>query len=109
MSQRADGIEAHETAMIENLLKFGCGLRVSAHGHQGFATHICRVQTAKIELREIESSHPQLIAKSGLQQLHTLDGLASPQRGQSAKHRDVSELSERVFREALVQVGSERL
>ena len=51
MRQRADGIQPDDTAMIENLLKFGRRFRIPVRGDQSLAAHIGRVQTAKIKLK----------------------------------------------------------
>src|SRR5437763_2874053 len=64
MRQWADGIQAHETAMMENLLKLGRGFRITVSGNKGLAAHIRRVQTAKVERREVEAIHRQLIGTS---------------------------------------------
>ena len=40
VSQRAYGIQPHDAAMIENLLKFGRGFRRPARGNQSLAAHI---------------------------------------------------------------------
>src|SRR5262249_48269099 len=59
MRHRADGIKAHNTAMIEDLLKFGRGFRVPVRGHEGLAAHISRVQTAKIKMVEVQAVRRQ--------------------------------------------------
>src|SRR6266404_3746961 len=46
--QCPDGIRSHETAMIENLLKFGRRFRIPVRGDESLAAHIGRVQTAKM-------------------------------------------------------------
>ena len=72
------GSSAHDTAMIENLLKLGRRFRIPVRGNQSLAAHIGRVQTAKIKMIEVEAVHRQLIVKSDLQPLHTVCGLAPP-------------------------------
>lgn len=56
VGQRADGIQAHEPAMIENLLKLDRSFPIPARGSQSLAAHIGRVQTAKIKM--INASSP---------------------------------------------------
>jgi hypothetical protein len=78
--QRADRIQAHKTAMIEDLLKLGLGFRIPALGHQSFATHIGRVQPAKIET-EVEAVRRKLILSSDLELLQAVRSLAAPECG----------------------------
>src|SRR5271169_975625 len=74
--QRADGIQPHETAMIENLLKLGRRFRIPARGNESLTAHIGRVQSAKIKMIEVEAVRCELIPKSDLQPLHAVCGLA---------------------------------
>jgi hypothetical protein len=67
--------------MIEYLLKLGRCIRILAQGCQSFAPHIGRVQTAKIIMVEVETVRRQFIAKSDLQPLHTVCGIALLQSG----------------------------
>ena len=75
------GSEAHDTAMIENLLKLGGRFRIPVRGNESLAAHIGRVQTAKIEMIEVEAIHRQLIRTSDFQPLHAVCGLAPTQCG----------------------------
>src|SRR5262249_46610798 len=61
MRQRADGIQPHDAAMIENLLKLGRCFWVAVRGNEGIAAYIGRVQTAKVPTIEVEAVHRQLI------------------------------------------------
>src|SRR5207244_2177602 len=70
--QGAYRIGAHDTAMIENLLKFGRRFRIPVRGNQSLAAHIGRVQTAKIKMIEVEAVRRQLIGQSDLQPLKAL-------------------------------------
>ena len=58
------GSSAHDTAMIENLLKLGRRFPIPVRGNQSLAAHIGRVQTAKIEMREVQAIHRQLIGRA---------------------------------------------
>src|ERR1022692_1305845 len=79
--QHTDGIQPDNPAMIENLLKFCRRFRIPVRGSESLAAHISRVQTAKIELREVEAIHRQLKATSDFQPLHTVRRLAPTQCG----------------------------
>ena len=53
--------------MIEDLLKLGRGFRIAVGGNESLAAHVSRVQTAKIEVIEVEAIRCQFIRKSDLQ------------------------------------------
>ena len=109
MHQRADRIGANETAVIEDLLKFGGRRRIRVRRHQRLTSHIGRVQTAKIVMTEVEPIDGQLIRKSDLQAVRSVCRPAESQRGQRVKNRDVSKFHERIFGEAFFQITGERL
>ena len=80
MRQHANGIDPHNTAMIEDLLKLGRRFRIPARGNESLAPHIGRVQTAKIKLG-VEAIRRQLILPSDFEAVRAIRGLAPPQCG----------------------------
>jgi hypothetical protein len=85
--QRAYGIRTHDPTMIEKLLKLGGRFRRPMCGQQRLASHVCRVQPAKIVVIEVEAVYCQLIAQSDLQPLQAFRGLPALQCRQRAKNR----------------------
>ncbi len=100
MRQRADGIQPHDTAMIENLLKLGRRFRIPTRGHERLAAHVGRVQTAEIKMNEVQAIRRQFIAKSDLQPLHAVCGLTPLQCGERTKNRHIGKFNKSIFREA---------
>src|SRR5947209_6496546 len=77
--QCADRVQPHDATMIEKFLKFSCGFRVPSRGNESLASHIGRVQTAKIIMSEVEAIHGQLITPCDFKALQGICGLSSPQ------------------------------
>src|SRR4029450_2873023 len=59
--QNTNRLRPPDPAVIEDLLKLGGRFRIPVRGNQCLAAHIGRVQTAKIEVSEVEAVHRQLI------------------------------------------------
>src|ERR1041384_3554886 len=104
MRQRADGIQPHNPAMIENLLKLRCRFRIPVLGNQSFAAYISRVQTAEIKT-ETEPIRRQFISMSDFEALHGFRRLALAQFGLRMKDRSVGKLHKSIFRESLFQIA----
>lgn len=67
--------------MVKDLLKLRYRLGIAVCSSESGAAQIGGVQTAKVEMTEVESIYGQLITKCDLQPILSVSGLAPGHRG----------------------------